>query len=477
VSGVYGGVINPGGGGAAGGPFVAQGAQVVSVKDAAYGAFGTAARAVDGAITVGTNSLTTASAPNFLVGMSVIIQGAGTTGTALLATVSANGSGTTVLLSTNALTTVTSGGQVDYGWSDITAVQDAINAVSAAGGGDVWFPEGHYLFPVDSTSNSWPTITPGGYHGLRYAVEVPSNVRVKMAQGAYIRLPFNGNTSQHNCVGFAVEANASHVGVEVNIDGCAVIGNTSSFEHYGCLAIDGIDDLQFFNCRWQNLLGKGLLTQGTTAITRLIVAFCIAKNNAEQMATFVNVMWGSVTHCAVHDNIAWPAQGAEGIILSASSHFVIDDLQCYNQGTAVNMQSGTTVSDIEISRVHTDDSISVTASSATDVNIHDCLIDGTTSQGVRRHHHRSVRVRALPLQDPRQHRSEHDRRGNRRPGLRRRRKRNRLRHRRERAHRDLDRNADRMPPHCSAAFVWKRRHGMSLAFGPRWSQFPQRLGG
>ena len=78
------------------------------------------------------------------VGKTFILPGAGPSGADLATTVSARAGATQVNIGVAASTAV-SGREATYGTDDTSAIQAAIGAAQAAGGGVLVFPEGHYL--------------------------------------------------------------------------------------------------------------------------------------------------------------------------------------------------------------------------------------------------------------------------------------------------------------------------------------------
>lgn len=126
------------------------GGQVFNVK--AYGATGDAINRTDGAITSGASTLTSPSS-SFItadVNKYIVIFGAGASGAPLITTISSVINGTTVVLAALAGTTVTSARFV-YGTIDLVAVNNASNALNAAGGGVLYFPPGGYILGNVST--------------------------------------------------------------------------------------------------------------------------------------------------------------------------------------------------------------------------------------------------------------------------------------------------------------------------------------
>lgn len=117
-----------------------------------YGAVGDTKLVTDAAITTGTATLTSPSG-QFVIGDTgkrITVAGAGASGAALNTTVTYVNA-TTLTLATNASTTV-SAARAYWGTNDATAVQSAVDAVKAAGGGILFFDDGMYM------SNSTATI-------------------------------------------------------------------------------------------------------------------------------------------------------------------------------------------------------------------------------------------------------------------------------------------------------------------------------
>lgn len=105
-----------------------------------YGASGSA-QTTTGSITSGTPTLTLALAKDFVNGQGILVAGAGAAGADLVTTISSGAGTTTLTLANNAGTTV-SGALTQH--DDTVAIQAAIDAVSALGGGTVDFPDGTY---------------------------------------------------------------------------------------------------------------------------------------------------------------------------------------------------------------------------------------------------------------------------------------------------------------------------------------------
>lgn len=364
---------------------VLQGAQIVSVQDRAYAAPANARRISDGAMTAASPNLTTASWATFRPGMTVYVSGAGPVvytaglGCAMRAKVLSSSSvgGGTVVLDTNATTTCSSA-QVDYGNSDIAAVQAACNAASAAGGGDVWLPQsangGAYFFDIDSTS--WPNhVTPTGYHPINYAVTVPSNVRVRMPKGVTIRFPFNGSGFDPTACAFTTASNNANVQFDgVVIDGCGVATGNNEQEHYGIVPLDTSDGLFLINCRAHHMYGKGVLTQGSLGYSNFTMAFCHGYKNMGQLAT-ICYTGGQFAHNQCHDNLVFAqGGGAEALIITNCSHFTVDDFKEFNQGTAVAIEGGTANDHITIRGVDSLNPLSI-AVPTSDLVISGCNLD------------------------------------------------------------------------------------------------------
>lgn len=126
----------------------------VSVKD--FGVKGDG-RVLAGAITttagsaVVTDSLGEFTSADAILGRAIAIPGAGTAGANLLGTVLSYQSATQVTLTANAPTTVTTAAgatgaaAVNVGTDDYTAIMAAANALSAAGGAELFFPASRYF--------------------------------------------------------------------------------------------------------------------------------------------------------------------------------------------------------------------------------------------------------------------------------------------------------------------------------------------
>lgn len=374
---------------AGGGSFVQQGSQVVCVDDAAYNPVASALRIQDGAMTSGLAVLTTASWATFQAGMRVYVNGAGaisgsnTHGVALRATVLSSTSAG-VVLDTVAVTTCTAM-QVDYGFSAIAQWTAAVAALSALGGGDLISSQGkNYLFDVDAISSSWPNIAfygGGGSPPFHYAIQIPSNVRVRMAQGSSIRLPFNGDGTTTNSAS-AFYTVATNTELDIDVDGCGVgpafTFNNETNGHNAIIAFDNTDTLKMFNCRWHHLYGKGLIVQGqVTAAVRVTAAFCHAYKNMGQFGSIVGVNDLVLAHNNCHDNLSL---GAEAVILGHVTNFDIDGLFVANQGTAVSCTNTCTTGKIRGVIGDSGANISLAGGTAgtvlTDIEITGCTVPG-----------------------------------------------------------------------------------------------------
>lgn len=111
-----------------------------------YGAAGDAKAYADGSISNGSSTFFSASAPftSASVDKTIVIKGAGLAGADLTTTISAYIGTTQVTLNASASTTVSSARWV-FGTENTTAIQSAIDAVHAAGGGTTIVPIGNFL--------------------------------------------------------------------------------------------------------------------------------------------------------------------------------------------------------------------------------------------------------------------------------------------------------------------------------------------
>ena len=109
-----------------------------------YGAKGNGQMVADGAMTIGTATLTSASAlfASGDVGKLIAVQGAGAAGAALETSIIGFTNATTITLNANAVATVT-GQQVVWATDDTVAINNAL-AAAATGTGRVWLPNGTY---------------------------------------------------------------------------------------------------------------------------------------------------------------------------------------------------------------------------------------------------------------------------------------------------------------------------------------------
>jgi hypothetical protein len=136
-----------------------------------YGASGAGATQTTGGITSGTTALTVASTSSFAVGQGILIAGAGAAGVRLVASITTI-VGNVITLSIAASTTV-SGVAVKH--DDSAAINAAIAAAYNAGGGEVYFPNGHYrcAAPLNAATNSVLTFPQlDVYHLTRRSVSI-----------------------------------------------------------------------------------------------------------------------------------------------------------------------------------------------------------------------------------------------------------------------------------------------------------------
>ena len=136
-----------------------------------YGASGAGTNQTLGGINAGANALTVSSTASFAVGHGIFIAGAGAAGARLVATITAI-VGNIITISIAASTTVI-GAVVKH--DDTAAINAAIAAAYNAGGGEVYFPNGHYrcAAPLNATTNSvltFPVIDV--YHLTRRSVSL-----------------------------------------------------------------------------------------------------------------------------------------------------------------------------------------------------------------------------------------------------------------------------------------------------------------
>lgn len=128
------------------------GGQVFNVK--AFGAKGDTKTVNNGAITIGTPTLTSATAgfTSADTGKTFIVRGAGSAGVPLVATGTYVNS-TTITLSVNASVTVTDA-RVDYGTLDIGAFNSATAAIPSTGG-VLLIPPGNYMLGATTAASKW----------------------------------------------------------------------------------------------------------------------------------------------------------------------------------------------------------------------------------------------------------------------------------------------------------------------------------
>jgi hypothetical protein len=148
-------------------PILKNVAKVFNVKD--YGAIGNCQTAIDGAITISTNTFTSATA-NFLpadVGKSICIVGAGISAKSLSTTILSYISSTQVKLATNASSTV-SGTRFIWGTDSASAFNNAAIDLASVGSGTIHVPHGGYYMGSSFNVPSNAIISGEGFGSIIY---------------------------------------------------------------------------------------------------------------------------------------------------------------------------------------------------------------------------------------------------------------------------------------------------------------------
>jgi len=211
--------------------------------------------------------------------MGIHVDGAGPSGDVLLAKINSI-SGSTLVLSTTAGTTVTNAAVGD---DDTLAIQEAMAAFcagGAAGGGAIYFPPGEYVYSQNQSSN--PNAVPFtiGCQGMHF---LGGNARVQPT--AFVQPPqvsVNGHcgASMNAQPGFLVAYPNQNTAFEnLIINGCnqavSVPGQVVHFKNttLGVNATGLADNtpLHIFDTFWVWFDGGGLVTNGTTAIPTLLM--------------------------------------------------------------------------------------------------------------------------------------------------------------------------------------------------------------
>lgn len=263
----------------------------------AYGAKGDAKNVNDGAITASSKTLTSASASFTAadVGKTVIVAGAGASGTftTLTTTIAAFVSSTSVTLTAAATNTV-SGAGVCYGTDDVNAIQAAVNdaLLASAGtpgnGATVYLPPGRYLIAAAGIFPAYYNFTSGvatGYPSSTVTFQGADMSSTSLVAGS--QFIFNGmlsysrgathvNVCQFNFSDVTFDGNcASGLGGALNID-VAAGGALVSLPWPGTSAYTGaglINNVRsgryhtFMRCKFYRPTGYGF--QATTGIRLL----------------------------------------------------------------------------------------------------------------------------------------------------------------------------------------------------------------
>lgn len=160
--------------------FFGAAAPVFNIAHARFGAKVDGKEVLDGAITSGGASFSSASAGFTAadVGKVLTVEGAGAAGAVLRTTIQAFVSGTVVTLAANASTTVT-GARTNFGTDDTAAVLLALAAMKAAGGGTLWVPDGISLCNTVTSASSLSWIL--GVEFDNFALDGPGDLRTTAA--------------------------------------------------------------------------------------------------------------------------------------------------------------------------------------------------------------------------------------------------------------------------------------------------------
>jgi hypothetical protein len=194
-----------------------------------FGAIGNGFSAVDGAITTGTSTFTSAtgSFSAFSVGRSIVIKGAGVAGANLSTTISGYTNATTVTLTVPASTTV-SGASWCYGTDDATAIKAAVAFVKATGAGELKLSGRKYLI----LSN----------------VPLPSNTKVSGSGMGATRVIHPLSHSWKN--DDTTNGNPNYTITDMTL--------SASFMFGGAVSMDGVQVLSCERLRIQDIVDRGI---------------------------------------------------------------------------------------------------------------------------------------------------------------------------------------------------------------------------
>jgi parallel beta-helix repeat protein len=232
----------------------------------AFGAKGDAKTVSDGAMTMGSATLTCTTSAPFIpsdVGKAVLIQGAGTNlGDALATTISGYIDAMTVTLAAPAGQTV-SGVSVAFGTDDTAAVQAALNAAKGIGSeATVYVSPGNYMVGQLNATSSYPLTVQGeGNASVLTFLNVDDGIFASTGGNALVfrRLTFAGTTAR--------TVNVTHPKSFV-IDQCDISGATKTVTGYmaAIICVDASDifitDNNIHDCGQ-----KGVKTKRSYAIT------------------------------------------------------------------------------------------------------------------------------------------------------------------------------------------------------------------
>jgi hypothetical protein len=238
-----------------------------------FGASGEGDTTTTGSITSGLKALTVASTSTFAAGQGISIAGAGAAGATLVTTVSSI-SGLTITLADAASTTV-AGAVVSH--DDTVAIQAAIDAAEAAGGGLIKFPSSNNEYICQGVTIS----------GSNIYIDLGWNTIKKTSGSGYI-FDFNGSLTQENVGIFngilegdpTVTANG---GINFaddrttdNVDGILIENIVCrTFAQYG-ISIGSVSNIYCKNIRIEN--------HGSTAVGATVgIGFVLYPKNAQSV--------------------------------------------------------------------------------------------------------------------------------------------------------------------------------------------------
>ena len=210
------------------------------------------------------------------------------------------------------------GAKGDGTTDDTTAIQNAFNAVSTAGGGLVFFPQGTYVIASDITVPSNCTIEGAGRDSILFAKASTSPNLLNCSGSSHIiisKLQLNGN-----------KANVTILGIQYTQENGIYLHNS--------------DDITIRDCYIHDCMVSGIMANGGS--TNIMITNCRMVSNydnqiyirAQNTSPYSACSYISITGCECSGG------SFSGIQILGSSYFAITGNVCYSNGPTSGQGDG-----------------------------------------------------------------------------------------------------------------------------------------